>query len=316
MSLKIEEMKKLFNRVYEDKMIEDNETKLHDSESIKAVCQKVFGDGGVNPNPALLHDFNNLVVEMANEVARPMVTEMLGFFANVTPATRGDVKQIKVPNKIKSKVMWSANGSGVDLIRVAGMKNVPAVPQTFTAGFYYEPLDLVQNSVDAFRTLVNDLAEAKVRLYMKEISKVTQAAVTATTIPTNNVVSGSNNSITDYNKLASRLARYGGRPVLVADPLMIDDLALKQVTDANLGKIIPEAYKGELLNSLNITKIGRTIAVNLVNPFIDDHNSLVELNVQEGFMFTGESAQKTFEVVEYGGMRQMTETHIEDESKT
>jgi len=313
MSLNATEMKKLFNRVYKNEMIEDAETKLHDSDSIKAVCQKVFGDGGQTPDPSMLHQFNNLVVELAEEVAKPLVTEMLGFFANKVSATRGDIKQIKTPNKIKAKIVWSANGSGVDLIRVGGMKSIVAVPKTFTAGFYYEPLDLVQDSVNNFRALVNDLAEAKIRLYMKEISKLTSAAVSATTIPTTNVISGSNTSIIDYNKLASRLGRFGGKPVLVADTLMIDDLAMKQVSDATIGKIIPESAKIELFSAMNITAIGRTTALNLVNPFLDATNSTVELNVQEGFMFAGEASQKPFTVVEYGGMRQFTEQNMEDE---
>jgi len=313
MSLNATEMKKLFNRVYKNEMIEDAETKLHDADSIKAVCQKVFGDGGRTPDPSLLHNFNNLIVEMADEVAKPMVTEMLGFFANVTSATRGDVKQIKTPNKIKAKVMWSANGSGVDLIRVAGSKSVIATPTVFTTGFYYEPLDLVTDSVVNFRALIDNLAVAKVNLYMKQISKLTAAAITATTIPAVNVISGSNTSIASYNKLASRLGRYGGRPIFISDVLMIDDLAMKQVGDATISKILPESYKGELFNALNITTIGRTTAVNLVNPFLDDTNSSVELNVQEGFMFAGEGAQKVFSVIEYAGMRQQTEQNLEDE---
>jgi len=313
MSLNATEMKKLFNRVYKNEMIEDAETKLHDADAIKAICVKVFGDGGKNPDPSELHSFNNIVVEMANEVARPIITEMLGIFANVVSANRGDVKQIKTPNKIKAKVMWSANGTGVDLIRVAGSKSVTAVPKVFTTGFYYEPLDLVQDSVENFRNLINDIAMAKVRLYMKEISKLTAAAVTATTIPANNVISGANTSITSYNKLVSRMSRLGGKPLLIADSLMIEDLAMKQVGDATISKIFPESYKNELFQAMNITSIGRSTAVNLVNPFIDEANSAVELNVQEGFMFAGDSSQKVFSVVEYAGLRQITEQSIEEE---
>ena len=306
-TIKSEEMKKLFNRVYFDKM------EANDPQEIKAVCEKVFGDGGKTSDPSLLHQFNNLVVEMADEVAKPRVTELIGLLANVDRQQRGNVKIIKTPAKIRAKVFWAANGSGVDLIRVAGMKQVPAVPQTFTTGFYYEPLDLVTDSVNSFNQLIEDLANAKVRLYMANIGKLTAAGITAGKIPSGNVIDGSNTSIADYNKLASRLSRYGGRPVFVADPIMIDDLAFKQVTDPTMGKVITEAYKGELLDSLNITRIGRTTAVNLVNPFVDEAGTRVELNVQEGYMFAGETGRKPFEVVEYGGMRQMTEFDIEDE---
>ena len=311
--IKEKDMMKLFNRVYKNEMTVDPETEVHDEEAIKAVCAKVFGDGGRTPDPTALHQFNNLVVEMADEIAKPKVTELIGILANTSTEMRGSVKQLKLPTKAKAKVIWSANGSGVDLVRIAGQKSVMAAPKTFTTGFYYEPLDLVTDSVTNFRALINDLAEAKVRLYMKNIAELTVAAVSSAKIPANNVVSGSNTSITDYNKLVSRMARYGGVPVLVADVAMINDLAMKQPADATLGKLISDDLKDVLLSSLNITQIGRSKAINLVNPFTDAANSKVDLDPQKGYMFTGEGAQKPFAVVEYGGMRQMTEQNIEDE---
>jgi len=311
--IKKEEMKKLFNRVYKNEMIVDTETNLHDSESIKAVCAKVFGDGGEAPDPSVLHQFNNLVIAMADEVAKPMVTEMLSVLANTSTEQRGNVKQIKLPRTVRAKVIWSANGSGVDLVRVSGMESIPANPKTFTAGFQYQPLDLVTDSVNSFRELVNNLAEAKTRLYMSEITKLVDASVTSAKIPANNVISGSNTAIADYNKLVGRLARFGGVPVLVADVVMITDLATKIAADGALGKLISDDLKDEYLRSLNITNLGRSKAISLVNPFIDAANSKVELSPQKGYMFTGEGSQKPFSVVEYGGLRQTGETAFEDE---
>lgn len=74
-------------------------------------------------------------------------------------------------------MIWSASGSGVDLVRVEGRENVPAVPQTLSTGFYYEPLDLVTDSVVYFNKLVNDIANAKVRLYLDNIHQLTAAAI-------------------------------------------------------------------------------------------------------------------------------------------
>ena len=311
--IKAADMKKLFNRVYNDQMIVDKDTDMHDSDSIKAVCAKVFGDGNTTPDPSLLHQFNNLVVETASEIAQPKVTDLLKYLANYVVTARGDVKMIKTPRRVKAKVVWSANGSGVDLIRVSGAKEVVAVPQTFSTGFYYEPLDLVKDSVDSFQALINDVAEAKMRLYMSEIAKLTTASIANSKIPSNNVIDGSNTSIVDYNRLVGLFSRYGGVPVLVADALMVNDLAMKQVTDPVLSTLLSDSYKDELLKSLNITTIGRSVAVNLVNPFINDTNSAVELDPREGYMFTGEGSQKPFSIVEYGTMRQQTETNIEDE---
>lgn len=313
-TLKHDETKALFKRVYNNKMVEANtaENILGDEAEIKAICEKVFGNGSL-PDPSMLHSFNELVIQLADEVAKPMVTDMISLIANTRTATRGNVVQIETPRKIKAKVIWTANGSGVDLIRVEGKSSVIATPATFTAGFYYEPLDLVQNSVESFRKLVQDLAEAKLRLYMKEIAKLIDGAVASTKIPTNNVINGANTTIASFNTIVSRASRFGGRPMLIADPVMINDLANKIPADANLSKLISDGYKDELLLSLNVTQIGRATAMNLINPFIDGANTKVELNHQVGYMIAGEANQKPMAIVEYGGMRQKQQATFADE---
>ena len=51
--------------------------------------------------------------------------------------------------------------------------------------------------------------------------------------------------------------------------------------------------------------------MNLVNPFIDEANSITELPVNTGYMLAGEGRLKPFSIVEYGGMRQTSETDFE-----
>lgn len=304
-------LKGLFSRVYKNEMIENEEKGLFDEKDIKAYVKKVFGDGSTTPDPSLLHQFNEVVVQTADEIAKPMVTEMLGYFANVQNRQRGQIVQINIPKKNKAKVVWSANGSGVDLVRVAGQDKKIAIPHTFSTGFYYEPLDLVADTVTAFQDLVNDVANAKVRLYLSEIYKLIDAAVANSDIPAANVEQGSGKTIADYNKIASVLQRYGGRPVFVADTLLIDHFAGDKASENPV--LVPDGIKEELYSALNITNIGRTTAVNLVNPFTDETNSDTELPVNKGFMFAGSVSQKPLSVVEYGGMRQFTEQDPEDE---
>lgn len=240
-----------------------------------------------------------------------MVTDMFKLFANVDKKPRGQIVQINIPKKNKAKVVWSANGSGVDLVRVAGQEKTLAVPATFSTGFYYEPVDLVTDSVANFRTLVDDVANAKVRLYLDEIYKLVDAAIASNKIPAANVADGSGLTLADYNKVASVLQRYGGRPVFVADSLLIDHFAMAQATEQP--NLMFEGIKEELLTALNPTTIGRTTAVNLTNPFTDETNSKTELPVNRGYMFAGAVNQKPFSVVEYGGLRQFTEQDPEDE---
>jgi hypothetical protein len=307
MPLDTKKLQGLFSRVYHNKMEEK------DASDIREFAKRVFGDGEVNPDPSMLHQFNNLVVKVADEIAKPMVTDMLGILATVQRGNRGDVIKYEIPQKSKARVRWSANGSGVDLVRVEGKKSEIAVPKTFSTGFYYEPFGMITDAEESLRKLVNDVANAKVRLYLDNIRKLTEAAIASGDIPTNNQLVGDNLTLAQYNKLASTLARYGGRPVFVADTLLIDHFAMQQATDAAYKELLTDDVRAELLQSLNPSRIGRTDAVNLVNPFIDEDNSKVELPVNVGYMFAGSQSQKPFVVVEFGGLRQMTEQDIEDE---
>ncbi|MCA1025676.1 hypothetical protein LCM23_06200 [Cytobacillus kochii] len=300
-------LKGLFNRVVFNKM-EDN-----DSTDIQAYIKKVFNDGSANPDPTLLHQFNQLVVETADQIAKPMVTNLLSLFATVSKEQRGNLKELRIPQKNKAKVVWSATGSGVDLVRVEGKKSIFAVPTHLSTGFYYEPLDLVKDSVDQFNKLVKDVANAKVRLYFDKVNELSNAAVTSGRIPSANVLSGANLTLTQYNKLSSVLQRYGGRPLFIADSLMIDYFAMQQATDSTIKNLLTDGIKEELLTALNPSTIGRTTAVNLVNPFTDSTNSKVELPVNKGYMFAGGVDQKPFSIVEYGGLRQLHDQDIEDE---
>ncbi|MGN7329742.1 hypothetical protein CEY02_19700 [Bacillus pumilus] len=300
-------IKGLFSRVL------NNQMEQKDESDIKECIKKVFGDGTVTPDPSLLHQFNNLVVEQADAIAKPKVTELLKLFANTSQEKPGNLKQIKIPKKNKAKVVWSASGSGVDLVRVEGRESITAVPQIMSTGFYYEPLDLVTDTVIAFNTLVDDIANAKVRLYLDAIHELTAAAVTSGKIPANNVQTGANLTLQKYNEVASVLQRYGGRPVFVADTLLIDYFAFQQATDTTYKNLLSDKIKDELLTALNPSTIGRSTAVNLINPFTDETNSKVELPVNKGYMFAGGVSQKPFSVTEYGGLKQQTEQDIEDE---
>ncbi|MFP3418072.1 hypothetical protein R0K30_02115 [Bacillus sp. SIMBA_154] len=300
-------IKGLFSRVL------NNQMEQKDESDIKDCIKKVFGDGTVTPDPSLLHQFNNLVVEQADAIAKPKVTELLKLFADTSQEKPGNLKQLKIPKKTKAKVVWSASGSGVDLVRVEGRESITAIPETMSAGFYYEPLDLVTDSIVAFNNLVNDIADAKVRLYLDKIHELTATAVGSGKIPAKNVQTGSNLTLQKYSEVASVLQRYGGRPVFIADSLLIDYFASQQGTDPKYVNLLSDKIKEELLTALNPTTIGRTTAVNLINPFTDETNSKVELPVNKGYMFAGGVSQKPFSVVEYGGLKQMTEQDIEDE---
>lgn len=315
MGYDISKLKGLFNRVYNNKMLEDSATGISDEKDVRDYCTKVFGDGTMTPDPSMLHQFNNVLVQEADVIAKSMATSLINLIADFSSETPGNIKAYTVTAKTKAKFKWAANGTGVDLVRIESGKKTVAVPRLFQTGFYYEPTDMVQDSVKNYKKLTDDLADAKIRLYFTQIQKLMTAAIASGKIPTKNVLSGAGTTIANFNKLASTITRVGvgGNPLFIADSLMIDYYASQLYSDTNMKYIIPENIKAELLNALAITRIGRTTAVNLINPFTDETNSATELPVNEGYMLNSAIGVRPFVVVEYGGMRQITEQDPEDE---
>ncbi|QJI52502.1 major capsid protein [Psychrobacillus phage Perkons] len=301
MTLNEEKLNGLFNRV-----LNSAKTTEQDELDIKEYIGKVFGQGHT-PSLHEMHQFNNLVVKKADEIARPKATEILELLADYVKLGSVQAYQYDIPQKHKAKVVWSANGTSVDHVRVEGKSSKVATPTKLSTGFYYEPLSLVQGDVEMFRNLVSDVADAKIRLYFQTISKLLQTAITAGDVPAGNVKVGSNITLTEYNAIASKLQRYGGRPVFIADTSFIDKIAFQQVTDTTFKSLITDDIRSELANDLNVARIGRTVAVSLVNPFVaGSGNTVTELPVDEGFMFAGGVREKAFKVIEFGGLTQYT----------
>ncbi|MED1863236.1 hypothetical protein P4V41_07190 [Fictibacillus nanhaiensis] len=307
MALDTQKLKGLFSRVVNGK------TEGNDIQDITEFAKRVFGNGDATPDPSMLHQFNTLVVQQADQLAKPMVSDMVGLLANYKQAQRDQIVKYEIPQKNKAKVRWSANGSGVDLVRVENKKSEVAVPKTFSTGFYYEPFGMVQDAEASIKALVDDIANAKLRLYFNEIAKLIDAAVSAGEIPSKNVLGGNNLTLAQYNKVASTLSRVaGGRPVFVADTLLVDYFAQQQANAANK-ELLTDRIREDLVRELNVSEIGRTDAMNLVNPFITEKNDKTELPVNIGYMIAGSAAQKPFVVTEFGSLRQMTEMDMEDE---
>lgn len=286
-------------------VLNEKTTTNQDETDLKRYINEVF-DNGI-PSQHELHQFNNLVVKKAEEIARPKATEILTLLADYENAGQVAVYQYTIPKEHKIKAVWSANGSSVDHVRVEGDETRIASPATLQTGVYYEVKSLVQDDVNYFRKLVNNVADAKIQLYWNTISQLFNAYIANGTIPTRNVLSTANVDIVDYNKLASTLQRYGGRPIFIADTMLIDKIAFQQASNATFQNLLTDSVKSELLNSLNVANIGRTSAVSLVNPFVaGSKNAKTELPVNEGYMFAGSVGMKPFKIIEFGGLEQYT----------
>jgi len=149
-------------------------------------------------------------------------------------------------------------------------------------------------------------------LYLDKVYSLIDSAVTSGKIPANNVLTGDNLTISQYNKQASTISRVaGGKTVFAADTLLIDYFLDQQ--QSSKSNLLTDRVREEILTALNPSEIGRTVAMNLTNPFTDEAHSQTELPVNKGYMFSGGTNKKPFDVVEYGALRQQTQQDIEDE---
>ena len=303
------ELNGLFTRVLnESKQVDEK-----DETFLVRYMNEVFTDG-YNPSSHEVHQFNNLVVKKADEIARKRHTELLKVLADVERVGRKEAYVYEIPQKFKAKAVFAAEGTSVERQRVDASGKRTAVPRRLQGGFYYEPESLAKGDVETFRELVNGIADAKLKLIWQSISALTATAIGSGSVPANNVLSTANTSLADFRKLGSRLARYGGTPVLVADMVMIDSIAQQQVTNPTYQPTASDARLEELFNNFGVTSIGPVKALSLVNPFVaGSGNTKTELPIDEGYLFAGAVKEKPFKVIEFGAMTQDSVYHREIE---
>lgn len=302
-------------RVYSNKMITKEENGVmvnQDEKEIIEICNKTFGHG--TPSPENLHLFNQFLVETAEVIAKPRVDAVLGLLADVETVPAGAVKIYTLPKTTEPKFMYTAKGTGVDLVRLSGgeTKKV-AVPQSMTYGGYYEITTFRADPVKAFREAIDRLATAKVEYYFDKVYDIVQKALSNSDVPTNNKKSGSNLTLADFQKIEQTMIRLtNGRPVFIGDMALINHFAnLIPTTQKDL---LTDEIRDMLREELIPTKISKTIAVNMPNKWIDDANSKVRFDTKTGFMFPGAvSGKKPFVISEFGAKRQYSEIDPETE---
>lgn len=215
---KIKDLKNLGVRVYKDKMIlkEENGKEIqNDERDIIDICNKTFGTQSEPKNPTTnnIELFNEFLVETVEEIVEPSVKEILGLLADYRSVPAGTVHVLSIPKTVKPKFLYTAKGTGVDLVRLDGSETKKiATPESLTYGGYYEITTFRADPVRAFREAVDKLAQAKLDLYFELIFKAFQKAVTNGEIPANNCSSGSDLGVTEFQKVENTMIRLtGGR---------------------------------------------------------------------------------------------------------
>lgn len=311
----IKELLALGNRVYTNKMEvkkdEKGEVIYNDTDDITALVNKTFNSG--SPSLEKLHIFNEVAVKTAETIAEPKLQQILNLFANYETVADGTIKVLKLQKKgDKPHLIFTADGTGVDYVRLsAEVKETPAVPKKFSVGAYYELSDFSGNAVEAFRNVVDKIADALIEFYFEQVTKLINSAVTAGKIPAKNCHSGANVTLAEFKAVENTMIRLGGgRPVMVADQVLIEALQGQQVTVAK--DLLTDDLRKSLREDLYLERVSKTTAVNLANPFTTEENNEVAFAVNEGYVFPS-GATKAIEITRYGAITQFSDFDSETE---
>lgn len=309
------ELRDLGLRVYKDQMIikEENGVKVNqDEKEVLDILDKTFGHGTPTTNNIEL--FNQFLVQTAEVIAEPRVTTILGYLADVSVVPANTIKVYTLPKTVKPKFLYTAKGTGVDLVRIDGNETRKiATPESLTYGATYEITTFLADPIRAFRNAVNALADAKVDFYFTKVFEVMETAIANSEIPNANIKSVSNGTLADFQGLEQVMIRLtGGRPMFLGDMALINHFTnLIPTTQKDL---LTDDMRTMLREELIPSKISKSVAVAYPNTWIDDKNSKVRFSVQQGFMFPGAySGAKPFAITEFGTKRQYSTIDPETE---
>lgn len=307
-------LKNLGLRVYNNKMIVekiDGEEVNVDERDFMDICEKTWGHGV--PSTDNLERFNRLIVETAETIAEPKIQEILNILAQYKTADIDAVVLYEVPKTAKPKLLYAANGSGIDVVRIGGdVTKKLAQPKVFGFGAYYEITDFMGNPQEAFQKAVSEVANKKIEKFFELMFECMKASIKNAEIPPANVKEGSNLTLADYQKIENVMIRLGGgRPLFIADSALINHFA-NQIPTAQIN-LLTDSVRDMLREDLVPSKISKSIAMTYPNPWIDEKNSKVKFNFKQGFMFPSNQKGKPFGITEFGDKRTYSELDWEHE---
>lgn len=302
--------KRIYNSKMETKMDADGKVIYSDEEAIKSLCSKVFDKNGNVSNMEDLRSLNRIIVEVANFEAQGKFEQIVNAVADYRTVGRYDqIQYLKVPQRVQTTMALSATATGVDFIKIPKRQTkVPAIPKQFQFGVQYSVSEMVNDPVNAFRSAVDNVVEAKLKFIFNEIMKLAKNGATAGKIPSGQIYDGSGLTLATYRGIETKLIRAGrnARPVLIADIAFINDLVMKQSTEGLGGtglSWLTDEMRNSLLRDITFDQVSRSIAIPTDNPFIDETNSKVDLDPSEAIVLAGGEGSP-FKITEYGGLRE------------
>lgn len=305
-------------RVYNNKMeIEkDKEGNIiaGDEMALTKLVNSAFTKNGEINNYQAFRDLNKLILVGAEEFGKADFQKVINMLADYEQVGANDIKIYELPKeKVKATMKLTATGSGVDFTRIPSYRNTElATPVKHQFGVYYNVSRMISDPVNEYKNAVDIVREEKVKYILSKIYSVASAAATAGKIPAQQIHTDANMTFPDFRSIESSLIRYGRntRPVLIADPAFISNLVDKQATvnvNDNISKYLTDDLREKLLSATTFETVGRTICINLDNPYTDKMNTKVDLPVNEAIMIAGGSSSP-FKVTEFGGLTMLEDT--------
>ena len=305
-------------RVYNNKMEVEKDKEGNiiagDEMALTKLVNSAFTKNGEINNYQAFRDLNKLILVGAEEFGKADFQKVINMLADYEQVGANDIKIYELPKeKVKATMKLTATGSGVDFTRIPSYRNTElATPVKHQFGVYYNVSRMISDPVNEYKNAVDIVREEKVKYILSKIYSVASAAATAGKIPAQQIHTDANMTFPDFRSIESSLIRYGRntRPVLIADPAFISDLVDKQATvnvNDNISKYLTDDLREKLLSATTFETVGRTICINLDNPYTDKMNTKVDLPVNEAIMIAGGSSSP-FKVTEFGGLTMLEDT--------
>lgn len=290
------------------------EIQLDDEQAIRELCHKVFPSNGQQADPSVMWNFNTVLVQVAEQfIVKPNFDKIFSVIATTKQVDKNTtLVKYKVEKDYNIQFSMVASNSGHSLVKIGDNGEVAQIPFTIGFGVTYDPMTKTDDEIEWFQKAVKEIGRAEiVYIYNKCLEILSDAGA----LPAANVVDGTNVKYADARKLADVIRRRtGGRPVLLADAIMLDSLARDMATgDAYTSKLMFDGLAEELFGAYAPKNFGTFDGMELENPFTDAKNSKTALPVNEGIMFAASNNYKPLAITKIGGLIQKTNQEFKDD---
>lgn len=290
------------------------DVQLDDEKAIRELCHKVFPADGQSANPSVVWDFNTILVQVAEQfIVKPNFDKIFSVIATTKQVDKNtSLLKYKVEKDYNIQFSMVARNSGHSLVKIGDSGEVAQVPFTIGFGVTYDPMTKTDDEVEWFNKAVKEIGRAEIVYIYNKCLEIMGAAGA---MPAANIIDGSNVKYADVRKLADVIRRRtGGRPVLLADAVMLDSLARDMATgDAYTSKLMWDGLAEELFGAYAPKNFGTFDGMELENPFTDAQNSKTALPVGEGIMFAASGKYKPLAITKIGGLVQKTNQEFKDD---